>query len=610
MKGRWLVALVVGILANAARPLPAEDAPKRPNLVVIVADDLGYADIGVYGGGPIPTPHVDALAKSGIQFTSGYSGGPICSPSRVGFLTGCYQARFGFDLNAEDRPTPDGQAPHALDLRAVTIAQRLKALGYATGLVGKWHIGSSPGYRPTERGFDFYYGILPYGLAANNGAGAQVYRGTEPEAKPANHMEAFAHEALTFIDQHAEEPFFLDLAFTAVHGPMVNPEDWSQKVPSSVPGPRSKYAADLMQLDDIVGRVVAKLKEKGIDRNTLVVFYSDNGGPGGAAQNGKLRGTKWTVWEGGIRVPFIASWNGRIASGQTLDQPVIQLDILPTILAAAGVEVAPEWKIDGRNLLPLLEGKSKEAPHEALYWRFGPQYAIRQGQWKLAKPHIDSQPLLFDLSADIGEQHDVAEAHPERVKALQALWDNWNASNEPPRWGNATWNGDGPKPAKAAGAGSAGPLAVGPLRSGDSLETAKSPAIAKRGFTVSADVTTRATDGVIVAQGANRQGFAVYLADTRPAFAVRVNQVLTTIEGKAAVGKESFQVTASLAKDGTMSLLVDGSVVAEGKAAGPIPVQPADGLSVGADTKGAVGDYPVPSRLEGKVTNARVTATP
>jgi arylsulfatase A-like enzyme len=269
-------------------------------------------------------------------------------------------------------------------------------------------------------------------------------------------MEQFCKEACDFLDRHQKEPFLLYLPFSAVHGPMVGPEPWLSKFDTLVPVNRRKYAADLAQMDDIIGRVMARLRKCGLEENTLVFFLGDNGGPGGAADNGALRGTKWTLWEGGIRVPFAAAWKGRIPPGRTLSQPVIQLDIVTTALAAAKVDVSlretqmesdlsrsERTTLDGANLLPLLEGKTETAPHDALYWRFGIQYAVRQGDWKLVKPHINDQPHLFNLASDIGEKNDLAAQEPERVKKMQALWDDWNAKNEPPRWIDNRWNGDG-----------------------------------------------------------------------------------------------------------------------------------------------------------------------
>ena len=431
---------------------PFDKAQGRPNILVILADDMGYADCGVQGCKDIPTPNIDALAAGGVRFRNAYTTGCVCSPTRAGLISGRYQQRFGFDANAEGKSAPTDKGPRALDIKQVTFAQRMKALGYVTGIVGKWHIGSDEGYRPTDRGFDEFYGFFPYGIAAHSSDGGPVpiYRGTNVVETPKNHMESFGAEALAFIDRHQKEPFFLYVPFSAVHGPYVGPAPWISKFDTLVPENRRKYAADVSQMDDVIGRLMTRLRERGLEENTLVFFFGDNGGPGGAAGNGPLSGTKWTLWEGGIRVPFVASWKGRIPAGRVLDQPIIQLDVVTTAIAAGGGTADPAWKLDGANLLPLLEGKSDAAPHDALYWRFGIQYAVRQGDWKLVKPHINDAPHLFNLVADIGEKNDFAAQEPERVKQLQALWDSWNAQNEPPRWIDERWNGDGAKAKKAA----------------------------------------------------------------------------------------------------------------------------------------------------------------
>lgn len=415
----------------------------KPNILVILADDMGYADSGVYNCKDIPTPNIDSLARNGARFSNAYVTGCVCSPSRAGLLTGRYQQRFGFDANAEGKSKPGDKGPRALDINQVTFAQRMKELGYTTGIIGKWHVGSDEGYLPTQRGFDEFYGYLPYGIAAEPPNGPPIYRGTNIVGKPKNHMEQFCTEALSFIDRHSNEPFFLYLPFSAVHGPFVGPQPYLSRFDNMTPAKRATYAADVSQMDDIIGRVMARLRERGLEEKTLVFFLSDNGGPGGASDNTPLRGTKWTLWEGGIRVPFIVQWKGHIPAGRVLTEPVIQIDILPTAVAAAGGDVKTDWNLDGTNLLPLLEGKTSAAPHDALFWRFGVQYAVRRGDWKLVKPHIDSAPLLFNLAADIGESNNLATTEAEKTKQLQSLWDAWNAKNEPPRWIDERWNGDG-----------------------------------------------------------------------------------------------------------------------------------------------------------------------
>lgn len=442
--------LIFSVVTSLALGGPASS---KPNIVLFVADDMGYVDCGISGCRDIPTPHIDSIAKGGVRFTSGYTSGCVCSPTRAALMTGRYQQRFGFDANAEGKSQETDRGPRALDIKQVTFPQRMKHLGYATGMVGKWHLGAGDGYQPQQRGFDMFYGIHPFGLGARGSNGETpppVYRDATIVETPTNHMEAFCHESLAFIDAHQKDPFMLYMAFTAVHGPYVGPEPWLSQHDAAAPPPRRKYAADLRQMDDVIGRVMSRLRERGMEENTLVFFFSDNGGAGNAAQNGPLRGTKWMLWEGGIRVPFIAQWKGRIPAGQIVDHPVIQVDVPATALAAAGADVKPEWQLDGANLLPLMEGKTDAAPHDAIYWRFGVQYAVRQGDWKLLKAHINQAPRLHNLTQDVGEQTDLAAQNPERVKELQELWDRWNANNESPRWIDVRWNGDGPGPKRRA----------------------------------------------------------------------------------------------------------------------------------------------------------------
>jgi arylsulfatase A-like enzyme len=409
---------------------------RPPNVVLIVADDLGYADLGVHGGKDVATPHIDVLAAAGLRFTNAYSTGCVCSPSRVGILTGRYQNRTGHDSN-----------PHrqfGLELGETTLAQRLKAAGYATGMVGKWHLGTAAAQHPLARGFDEFYGILEHGIGPGEKGNRDivVYRGREATETPADHTTAFGREAVAFIERHQSEPFLLYLPFTAVHSPHVAPAAQVEKLAHIADPRRRRYLAMLATLDAMVGQITAKLRELKLTDRTLVAFMSDNGGPDGAPDNGALRGGKWTLWEGGIRSPLFVAWPARVAAGRASDEPVIQLDLVPTVLAAAGVEAKSEWKLDGVNLLPLLEGKTSRLERGALCWRFGPQFAIRQGHWKLVKPSLADEPMLFDVGADPGESQDLAAEQPARVQAFTALWKDWNAGNIPPRWDDERWNGE------------------------------------------------------------------------------------------------------------------------------------------------------------------------
>lgn len=424
---RSLVALLL-----LAGPAAAAD---RPNVLILYADDRGYGEPACYGGKRCPTPHIDSLARDGVRFTDGYVSACVCSPSRVGLMTGRHQCRTGHDANTHAR------AGTELLRTEATLAERLKAAGYATGIVGKWHLGEGKEYLPGSRGFDFGFGSTD-NLAARKG-GADFYRGTEKVPAPKDYpvtSPLYAREAAAFLDANKGKPFLLYVALNAVHAPHVATEPYLKKF-AHLKGPDQHYAAMVAELDDEVGRILAKLKELDRERDTLVFFVSDNGGPG-RADNGGLRGGKWVLWEGGIRVPFIVRWPGRVPGGRVVKEPVVQLDVLPTALAAAGVEVKPEWKLDGVNLLPLLEGKAEKPDREALYWRFGVQFAVRKGDWKLVKAAKDMKPALVNRAADRAEAKDVAAAHPEKAKELLALWEKWNAANPPPRWEDKRWDGE------------------------------------------------------------------------------------------------------------------------------------------------------------------------
>lgn len=431
MPNRACVLIAVG-LCFVESGIAAETSA-RPNVLVLYVDDMGWGQLGCYGGKLAPTLHVDALAAGGVRFTDGYVAACVCSPSRVGLVTGRYQQRTGHDANT----TRDGTE---LELKEVTIAQRFKTAGYVTGIVGKWHLGDRPEFLPASRGFD-----LSFGSVSNLGKdrGPDYFRGLEinkgPEASPIT-TPAYTAEALKFIEAHRANPFFLYLAFNAVHAPHVATEAALQKF-AQPPNRDRQYAAMIAELDESVGALMAKLRELKLEENTLVFLISDNGGAAAQAEMAGLRGRKWTLWEGGIRVPFIVAWKGRVSAGRVSAEPVIQLDVMPTALAAAGVEIKPEWRLDGVNLLPLLEGKTESLARPALYWRFGVQYAVRQGDWKLVKASKEMEPMLVNLAEDRGEQKDLSTSHPDKRKALAALWDRWNAQMPPPRWNDDRWNG-------------------------------------------------------------------------------------------------------------------------------------------------------------------------
>lgn len=475
LAGGWLIP--VGLSA-------AQTPARKPNIVVILADDLGYADISVQGCKDVPTPNIDAIARAGVRFTSGYVSGPYCSPTRAGFLTGRYQQRFGHEFN----PGGPGAANNdivGLSLKEVTLANRLKAAGYATALVGKWHEGYAEKFNPLNRGFDEYFGFLGGAHSYVNlasSAADPIRRGFKPVEEKEYLTDAFTREAVSFIERHRTAPFFLYLAYNADHSPMDAHPKYFERFANITDLRRRQFAAMHTAMDEGVGAVMKKLRDSNLEENTLVVFFSDNGGPtaNNSSRNDPLRGFKAQTWEGGIRIPFMMQWKGTLPAGKVYDHPIIQLDLHPTALAAAGVELKSEWKLDGVNLLPYLSGANSKPPHDALYWRFGGQIAIRQGDWKLVKGaggvagattadrSANTQGAeLYNLAQDISEKNNLAAEEPAKLNELAAAWNRWNSELVEALW----------RPAPAAGARGAragrgvasNASKEGPWKSGDVL---------------------------------------------------------------------------------------------------------------------------------------------
>jgi arylsulfatase A-like enzyme len=450
-----VVALVVGV-PPGERPGVVAQA-ERPNIVIIVADDLGYADIGVHGAKDIPTPAIDSIARNGIRFTDAYVSGPYCSPTRAGLMTGRYPQRFGHEFNLN----PAAHQDYGLPLTETTMASRLKAAGYRTALFGKWHLGYADRFHPLERGFDEFFGFL---------AGAHTYfergapnnpllDGRKPVSEAPPYLtDALADRAVDFIKRHRSQPFFLYLAFNAVHTPMHATDKYLRRFEQIADERRRTYAAMLAAMDDGIGRTLSALREERLDTNTLVFFFSDNGGPTGivepgarpldrnGSRNTPLRGSKTQTWEGGIRVPFMMQWPARLPRGRTDASPVIQLDVLPTVLAAVGIPIEPNWRLDGVNLLPHVTGKTTVPPHDILYWRLGGMMAVRKGDWKLLKitdnaAQADPSVLndlsgveLYNLKDDIGETKNLAVSRSDKVNELTGAWQRWNKELARPGW--------------------------------------------------------------------------------------------------------------------------------------------------------------------------------
>jgi len=422
-----------------------------PNLVVILCDDMGYADVGFNGCKDIPTPNIDRIAQNGVRCTSGYTTYSVCGPSRAGLMTGRYEQRFGFERNPQYRPADPNMG---LPLSEHTLADVLKPVGYASGAIGKWHLGAHPTLHPLERGFDFFYGHLggghryfPEDLTIRKSADAKnetesyrtwILRNHEP-SPPARYLtDAFSDEAVGFIERNHGKPFFLYLAYNAPHNPLQAPEKYLSRFPGIKDTKRRTYAAMVSAIDDGVGRVLDTLEAFGLMENTLVFFLSDNGGPEthNASDNGVLHGGKGDVWEGGFRVPFAVEWKGTLPAGKMYAHPVSSLDIMATIAELSGAPLDPKRPLDGVNLVPYLTGKKTAPPHDAIYLRKfdGGKYAVRSGDYKMIIPFAGGAPELYNLNEDIGEENNIARRYPEKLQRLEALRVQWDAQLVEPRF--------------------------------------------------------------------------------------------------------------------------------------------------------------------------------
>ncbi|MCZ8325862.1 MAG: sulfatase-like hydrolase/transferase [Sphingomonadaceae bacterium] len=413
------------------------DPKPRPNVVVILADDAGYADFGFQGSREFRTPNIDALAREGVVFSAAYATTPFCSPSRAGLLTGRYPQRFGYEFNLTHAPPP-GVDPQFMGLAREerTLGDHFRTAGYRTIAVGKWHVGSLPQYHPNARGFDDFYGFLGGGSTyfAERVKPGTIERNGQP-AKPSEYLtDDFARKASAYITANRDRPFLLYLAFNAVHTPMdARPEDLKQVAHIADPQ-RRRLAAMTLGLDRAVGSVRATLRELKLDRNTLIVFTNDNGGDrvGLDASNAPLRGTKGTLLEGGVRVPLIVRYPDRHGAGTRRADPVSLMDILPTALAVS--KLPAPTNLDGRSLLdPPPTGGER-----ALFWRYDNMAAMREGRWKLLR-YPDRPAELYDLEADIGEARDLAMAEPERLRAMMARLFAWEGTLTHPRWNTGTF---------------------------------------------------------------------------------------------------------------------------------------------------------------------------
>ena len=635
------ITLGLSLLA-ALTALHATAAPAQPNLVIIFIDDLGYADIGPFGATKQHTPNLDRMAREGMKLTSFYAA-PVCSVSRAQLLTGCYGAR----VSVPGVYFP-GQA-NGLNPAEFTIAERLKERGYATMCIGKWHVGDQPEFLPTRQGFDRYFGI-PYSNDMQRKS-TQTGERVVPllrddkvaelltDEQQSRIVERYTDEATGFIRANKDKPFLLYLPHTAVHTPIWPGEKFRGK------SANGRFGDWVEEVDWSVGRVLDTLRELKLAERTLVVFTSDNGpwlvkGPDGGSAL-PLRGGKGSTWEGGVRVPTIAWWPGKIAPGSVCDAVAGTIDLLPTAVALAGGTVPAQPVIDGRDLSPLLFGKTKESQREAHYYFAGYNIqAVRQGPWKLAiaaQPRSMGQntdpdasgnaPRLYNLDQEISEQTNLAAKHPEVVAKLQSLAAKMTAEiggKEPaarrppgvvenPKTLYPTEDGaprgkqakqaaktDAKTPAKAASLDS--------LKPGDALDSAHAPQVSGKPFTITLTVETKQRDAILLAHGGLAVGYALHLKAGRVAFLVRTGTDAAFTEIIAPSDfTGSAAITATLAADGSMALKIGDEPAVTGKTGKLLARQPQEDFCLGHDNGMPVAAYTGKGAFQGSIKGLKIT---
>ncbi len=487
----WKIASDEGLLAGKREYLRSitPDTLQKPNIVIILADDLGKNDISLYGTPPITTPNIDAIGQKGITFTEGYITSPICAPSRAGLLTGRYQQRFGFEYQPHDRypknrmemlvyrhfiakgdwmvaeqtsfPPFTEVVKNGMPSSEILLPEVLRAKGYATGIFGKWHLGAGDHAIPSNRGFSIQYGFYeayslymadtsdpniinqrhsdfsdPFIWGKGRSGTCAIRLNNEVIDEKFYLTDRIAEEANAFIREHAEEPFFLYVPFLAPHTPFQATKAYYDRLTHIEDRNKRVYNAMILQLDDAVGSIVHQLEELGLMENTIIFFLSDNGGATytKATDNHPLKGGKFTNFEGGLNVPFMMRWDGKVKSGSTFSNPVIAMDVFATAMEAAGAHLPQDRPVDGRSLLPFLMQEHADPVHEGLYWRSGYSRAVRHGQWKMVTDLHSGNMALYDLSTDKNEQNDLHLQRPDVVEMLKEHYAKWDNEMRPPAW--------------------------------------------------------------------------------------------------------------------------------------------------------------------------------
>ncbi|MCF8258207.1 MAG: sulfatase-like hydrolase/transferase [Flavobacteriales bacterium] len=487
----WHISIDDALLKGKKDYLSAivPDTAKRPNIVIILADDLGKTDISLYGHPPITTANIDAIGHKGVTFAEGYISSPICAPSRAGLLTGRYQQRFGFEYQPHDRypknrlemfvyrhfiakgdwsvaeqssfPPFTEVVRNGMPPSEILLSEILKARGYATGIFGKWHLGAGDHAIPSNRGFTTQYGFYEaYSLYMADTSDAQIVNqrhsdfsdpfiwgkgrtGTcairlngEVIDEKYYLTDRIAEEANAFIRENADSPFFLYVPFLAPHTPFQATKAYYDRLTHIEDRNKRVYNAMIMQLDDAVGSIIAQLEALQLTENTLIIFMSDNGGATytKATDNHPLKGGKFTNFEGGLNIPFMMRWDGKLNAGSTFAHPVIAMDVFATALEVAGLTMPSDRPMDGSSLLPHLASEQAEPVHDGLFWRSGYNRAIRIGQWKMVSDLHSGNLALYDLSTDKNEQHDLHLERPEVVEMLQQRYLDWDKGMMAPKW--------------------------------------------------------------------------------------------------------------------------------------------------------------------------------
>ena len=640
---RYLICCVFSGVYAVAGCLQAEAASEKPNFVLIYIDDMGYGDIGPYGSTLNRTPHLDRMAAEGMKLTSFYAA-PVCSASRAQLLTGCYAPRVG----VPGVFFPAG--PKGLNPNERTVAEYLRELGYATTCIGKWHLGDQPDFLPTNQGFDHYFGI-PYSNDMQRNSLEDGRRVTPllRDDKVAELLEdegqrrvtrEYTEEAVKFIEEADEKSFFLYLPHTAMHVPLFPHEDFAGKSKNGT------YGDWVEEVDWSVGQILDALREKKLAENTLVIFTSDNGpwaskgAAGGVA--GPLRGSKGCTLEGGVREPTIAWWPGTVEAGSSCDAVCGTTDVLPTFVKLGGADggkPAPSVKIDGKDISPILLGKSIESPHEAWFYYQGTTLqAVRSGPWKLAitpqsigmgmkdRPAdlTSKEPRLYNLDEEVGEVTNLADMHPEVVSRLKKLIDGMVAdigSGKPGPGVRPAGEVKNPvtlyptqprkpraRPTKPGSKVTGKPLVWGKVKLGDVYASASAPTIARKAFSIHCSVVPadgKAGEGVIVAHGGSAIGYSLYVKADSVVFATRSSGIVSRVDSPISLG-DAVKVVAGMAKDGTLSLKINDAQPVTAKSPGLLKSHPQEDLSIGHDDRNPVDPESPTKPLKASLMSLRI----